>query len=113
MKVDRHVSFIFCTFTFLFAAFAQAQTLDVTNNLVLWLKPESLGLTDGSEVNFWGDSSTNQNDAVSLSGPGAPTYVANGINGRPSVQFDGTSDFLALTNKLDAGYPSDPNRLRL
>src|SRR5689334_19506052 len=92
------------TFAFLLAVSAHAQTLTVTNNLTLWLKPESLSLTNGAAVNLWGDSSTNQNDAVALSGAAAPTYVANGINGRPSVLFDGTSDTLSLTNKVDPTY---------
>src|ERR1051326_3848584 len=103
-KAEARTGFVSFAVAFLLTVSAQAQSLTVTNNLVLWLKPETLALTNGAAVNFWADSSTNQNDAVSLSGPGAPTYVANGINGRPSVQFDGTTDFLALTNKVDPIY---------
>ena len=83
---------------------AQAQTLTVTNNLTLWLKSDTVGVGNGNPVGFWGDNSTNQNDAVSLSAGGSPTFVTNGINGRPALQFDGTTDFLALTNKVDPTY---------
>lgn len=92
---------------------ASAATLPPTNNLVLWLKPESLALANGASVNFWADSSGNTNDAVSLTATyNAPIYVANGINGRPSVQFGpGINDALVLTNQFDP--PSGEYRLPL
>jgi len=66
-----------------------------------------LALSNGNPVNFWADSSTNVNDAVSLSAGGAPTYVTNGINGKPSVQFDGTTDFSPSRTRCVLGRPAN------
>lgn len=54
----------------------------------LWLRASDLALSDGAAVSTWPDASGNGNDAVGPGG-GDPHYEATGINGGPSVQFDG------------------------
>lgn len=91
---------------------AAAQTLTVTNNLQLWLKADSVAQADGTPVGFWMDSSGNTNHATQATVANQPTYLTNAIRGRPALLFDGTSDFLSLTNKLDSNYSNLP-RLKL
>src|ERR1041384_8803564 len=87
---------------FLFPGWSgEAQTLTVTNNLVMWLKADSLALANGAPISTWADSSTNLNHATQQTSGNQPAFVANAINGNPVVRFDGSSDFLAVTNKLD------------
>ena len=50
-----------------------------------------LDFNDGDTVTIWADESGNANDLDD--GPGA-TYRDDGINGQPSVRFDGTDDYL-------------------
>lgn len=75
------------------AHLAQGQSLQVTNNLRLWLRADALSLSDGQSVNSWTDSSTNANHATQSNATRQPTFVANGINGRPVVRFDSGDDF--------------------
>src|ERR1041385_1943409 len=89
------------TLTFALVQPTVAQSLAVTNSLVMWLKADSLGLSNGDPVTNWADSSTNQNSASQQTLADQPTFVANAMNGLPAVRFDGGSDFLAVTNKLD------------
>lgn len=61
--------------------------LTVKNGLVMWLKADSLS-SDSPSISEWQDSSGNGND-LSQNDPGMqPTYVQNGINGQPSLEFD-------------------------
>lgn len=52
---------------------------------------QALKLSDGDSVQTWGDESGNGND---LTAGTAPSYVASGINGNPSVRFNGVGEFL-------------------
>jgi fibronectin type 3 domain-containing protein len=67
-----------------------------TNGLILLLDASALAqqLPAGSTVTSWADTSGGGNDAVA--GPGAPTLIADAINGRPAVRFDGVDDSLSL-----------------
>ena len=58
---------------------AQAD-LTVTNGLKLWLKADSLALTNNAPVATWTDSSGNANDAVqaTLTVQGSPALWAGG-----------------------------------
>lgn len=61
-----------------------------TTGLQLHLDASSLtGYTDGSVVATWPDLAGGDNNATSA---GTPTYVANGLNGKPIIRIDGTSD---------------------
>jgi len=82
---------------------AHGQTLTVTNGLALWLKADSLALSDGQSVSTWTDSSTNGNNATQGTVSAQPMFHTGLFNGKPGVRFDGTSDFLALSR---IGLPS-------
>jgi len=67
----------------------------------LWLKADALDANDGDEISIWEDLSGNGNDAYnsyvengnnSIPNTGesqkpAPTYIADGLNGKPVLQF--------------------------
>ncbi|MDI9463635.1 MAG: hypothetical protein QM368_08545 [Bacillota bacterium] len=63
--------------------------------LVLHLDASALqGLEDKSPVESWEDLSGTGNH-VSQDNPGSrPTYLANGLYGKPAVKFDGVDDYL-------------------
>ena len=60
-----------------------------------------LGKSDGDPILSWLDTSGNSNDAHLPNG--TPTYVANSLNGRPGVHFDGLSR-LATSNSFGNTY---------
>jgi autotransporter-associated beta strand protein len=75
-------------------------TLPVTSGLTLWLDGSRLsGLSDGQQVNTWGDVSGQNNHAIrqGTSSAGYPKFVANGLNGKAVVRFNSqdanTGDF--------------------
>lgn len=61
--------------------------------LKLWLKADSLVLSNNDPVSTWSDSSGNGNDVTGTGGQ-RPLYKTNIQNGLPSVRFDGVDDFL-------------------
>jgi prepilin-type N-terminal cleavage/methylation domain-containing protein len=90
----------------------QSSPVPATDNLVLWLETTSsnsfqptgynnnapLAATSGTKV--WYDLSL-KNDALSTSNSpysSNPTYIKNGINGLPSLKFDGVSQYLDFTD---------------
>lgn len=94
----------------LFLAFGQVQAVPVTTGLQLWLDaadnstvfdvngktPGEAGFT--GKVARWGDKSTTIRDATSVLGA-SPSYDATGLNGRPTILFDGLS-FLRLSSAI-------------
>ncbi|GAB5525032.1 MAG: hypothetical protein Roseis2KO_29040 [Roseivirga sp.] len=66
----------------------------VETNLSLWLKADegTNTTTDGVEVTSWTDQTGNNNAAAT--GGTAPTYAADDINFNPSLDFDGTTEFI-------------------
>lgn len=100
------------TFTaaMLFLVFSQGQAVPVTTGLQLWLDAadsttvfDANGKTPGEagftgKVARWADKSTTMRDATSH--PSAsPSYDATGLNGRPTILFDGLS-FLRLSSAV-------------
>jgi len=90
----------------------QSSPVLATDNLVLWLETTStnsfqptgysnnapLAATSGTKV--WYDLN-NKNDALSTSNSpysSNPTYIKKGINGLPSLKFDGVSQYLDFTD---------------
>jgi len=63
--------------------------------LELWLEADTLTLNNNDPVATWTDQSGNENDATA-SGVARPTYKTNTINGLPSLEFNGTSNFLNI-----------------
>lgn len=60
-----------------------------TANLRLWLKADALSLANGADVTSWTDSSGNNFHVPALAA--RPTFVTSGINGKPSIAFNGSS----------------------
>ncbi|MBR6083399.1 MAG: PKD domain-containing protein [Salinivirgaceae bacterium] len=82
---------------------AIAQTLPFpADNLQLWLRADSVELTDG-KVSRWYDLSPNQYEIVQPNAAARPTVSANALNGFPAVLFNGSSDYLTGGDILDLG----------
>ncbi len=84
-----------------------------SNNLLIRLKAndgayQDAGTTlagDGNTVQEWHDRSGNNLDAIQNTGGSRPTYRANSINGRPTIDFNGSSNFMAITGDVpEANY---------
>jgi hypothetical protein len=60
--------------------------------MVLWLKGDTLGLSDGTSVSTWADSSGNGNDATQATGANQPVFKTAIVNGHDVVRFDATND---------------------
>lgn len=67
------------------------------SGLEFWLKGDA-GLTESAgAVTTWSDQSGNARNPTVQSNP---SYTATGLNGKPTVTFDGTNDWLQLTTAL-------------
>lgn len=66
----------------------------------VWLKADSLDLEDEDLVDVWPDSSGNGDDASQGSFIKMPSYLADGINGKPALLFDGVDDLLEMGGDL-------------
>ena len=73
---------------------AAAFSPDQLASLRACFKADSLSLSDGDPVGTWTDSSGNSKDATG-SGTQRPTYKTSQLNGKPALQFNGTSNGLA------------------
>lgn len=62
--------------------------------LKLWLKADAGVTLNGSTVSQWDDQSGNGNHASQSTASYQPTFVANQLNGKPVLRFDGSNDFL-------------------
>lgn len=66
------------------------------DGLELWFDA-LLGVTaPGGVVSTWKDRSSNARNATQMDAMLSPTYVKDGLNGKPTVVFDGADDFLAI-----------------
>ena len=72
------------------------------NGLSLWLKSDFGPILSGTKVTQWSDLSggANANDAFQSTNTKRPTLAAGAINGYPAVNFNGTSQYLNLSNGL-------------
>jgi len=66
----------------------------VLAHLKLWLKADSLALSDGKPVATWSNSAMNSCHATQLIAGQQPLFKTNGLNGKPIVRFDGIDDYL-------------------
>jgi len=69
-----------------------------TGGMRLWLKADDGPLATTQGISVWQDRSGLGNDAMQLTGANRPQLVANYLNGRPVVRFNGTSSSLNLPN---------------
>lgn len=72
--------------------------------LELWLKADSLVLSNNDPVTTWTDSSLAGHNFTQATALNKPTYKTSQQNGLPGVSFDGSSDF--LTGTLTSGITS-------
>lgn len=87
------------------ASSLQAQ-LTLTNGLQLWLKADAGVTTNASGlVSSWADQTANGYNVSQSTDGNKPTYIANQINARPVLRFDGTDDYLnnTVANVLTGG----------
>ncbi len=68
-----------------------------TAGLQLWLKADAGVTLNGSNVSKWADQSGKGNDAIQPDLPRQPFLVRDGLNGKPTIRFDGLDDRLGLT----------------
>ncbi|MBR3946951.1 MAG: hypothetical protein IKJ56_07595, partial [Bacteroidales bacterium] len=71
-----------------------------TDHLQLWLRADSVELTDG-KVSRWYDLSPNQYEIVQNVENARPFLTESAINNLPALQFNGTSTFLDGGDILD------------
>jgi hypothetical protein len=65
------------------------------NDPKLWLKADSLNLSNNDPISTWDDLSGNNNDAIQSNVSYKPLFKTNQVNGKSVVQFDGANDSLA------------------
>ncbi|OFY20727.1 MAG: hypothetical protein A2W98_01280 [Bacteroidetes bacterium GWF2_33_38] len=65
------------------------------NNNKIWYKADNgpSSTVDGSLVSQWSDVSGNTIHATQATTTNQPTYIQNGVGGKPVLRFDGTSDY--------------------
>ncbi|MFM6249804.1 MAG: hypothetical protein ACKPEQ_11775 [Dolichospermum sp.] len=72
----------------------------------LWLDAadSSTIILNGSTVSQWRDKSGNERHATQATAANQPAYQATGLNGRPTLVFDGTND--SLLSSLSLALPA-------
>lgn len=85
-----------------------AQSLSVTNSLQLWLKADA-GITTNAagHVTGWNDQSGKNNHAAQTDETLAPALVANALNAKPVLRFDGTDDYLEVPDSDSLSITGD------
>ncbi len=65
---------------------------------VLWLRADqgTSTTTNGNPVSSWDDISGNANHSAQGNGGFQPVYILSGINGLPTIRFDGNDDYLVV-----------------
>lgn len=67
--------------------------------LKLWLDANRIPGADDNSVTTWSDQSGNVHHATEATNP--PIFKTNIVNGKPVVRFNGTTQFLTMTNHAD------------
>jgi hypothetical protein len=67
-----------------------------TVGLALWLRADRGVTVTGGHVSEWLDQSGNQMDALQTAGNARPTLLPTGLNGLPTLDFDGVVQYLRL-----------------
>jgi hypothetical protein len=85
-----------------------AQNLPVTSDLQLWLKADAgVTLDGGGGVTQWDDQSGNGNHAIQSTASLAPTVLANALNNKPVLHFDGVDDYLSVASSPSVSFTGD------
>lgn len=78
-----------------------------TDGLQLWLKADAGVTESGGAVTAWADQSGNHNDAVQETEAYAPVLVANAVNGKPALRFDGELRYLDVATSPSVAITAD------
>ena len=100
-EMGKRIGVIFTLLAMHIVAIAQSQPFPA-ENLQLWLRADSVELTDG-KVSRWYDLSPNQYEIVQTNAAARPAVSADALNGLPAVLFNGSSDYLTGGDILDLG----------
>jgi len=74
---------------------------------ILWLDAGKGVTKDINDyVSRWDDYSGKNYDAIQGTGAYQPKYIANGVNEKPIIRFDGNNDFLNISS-FDLSYTKD------
>jgi hypothetical protein len=75
------------------------------NGLQLWLTADNgVVIGGGSQISQWTDNSGAENNATQTNSSYQPTLVNNAINGLPAVQFNGSSQYMQISNSISANF---------
>jgi prepilin-type N-terminal cleavage/methylation domain-containing protein len=90
------------------------------NSLELWLDANDLntlftsndcttttGIANNATVGCWKDKSKNTNNAIQATSANRPTLLTSGINSKPALDFDGSTDYLTITNHSSININTD------
>lgn len=89
------------TYTLIYAQPADFEsTPALLGNLQLWLRAQSLDLSNGARVGTWVDSSGKGNSGSQSTLDSQPRKIDDVLNGYPVVRFDGDNDFFTFANFL-------------
>ena len=76
-------------------------------NLTIWLRADTLVTVNGSnDVSAWGNNSDSVGSFTQPTPGSQPIWVANVMNGKPVIRFNGSSTFLSAGNNFDVGTNS-------
>ena len=64
---------------------------------IVWLKADTINLSDGADISLWADQSGNGRDYSQGDNSKQPNYILNQKNGLPIVRFNGSSDLLTAS----------------
>ena len=64
--------------------------------MALWLRADRGVTANGGHVSEWLDQSGNQMDCLQTAGNARPTFQPTGLNGLPTLDFDGVIQYLRL-----------------
>jgi len=67
-------------------------------NLELWFAADHISASDDDAIATWTDSSGNGRDAAQATGANKPTFKTNIVNGLPVLRFDGTADYMTISD---------------
>jgi hypothetical protein len=115
--IKRILFFILLLFPFSVTAqdgpggIGNASGADGHPELLFWLSADSTSYVNGNNVNSWPDLSGNNNDFSQLNSGEQPSFISDGINGKPAIQFDGTD--MSLIDEDGENYINDQSAVSL
>jgi hypothetical protein len=72
-----------------------------TSGLKLWLRADAGVTQTGGAVSQWADQSGADRHAIQTVAASFPQFIADAVNGKPALAFDGANDFLTFNLPLN------------